>query len=52
MIARAGHLAIIVPRFAQLPVRRRDIGIYRYRGGGRWETIPPGNCESFFVFSL
>lgn len=42
MIACAGHLALIVPRFAQPPVRRRCVGVYRYLGAKRWETVPSG----------
>lgn len=40
MIACAGHLALIVPRFARPPVGARDIGVYRYLGAKRWETVP------------
>ncbi|MEJ2435952.1 MAG: hypothetical protein P8Y53_23465 [Pseudolabrys sp.] len=40
MFARAGHLALIVPNFATPPVTPGALGIYRYGGGGRWETIP------------
>ncbi|WP_236515930.1 hypothetical protein [Sandaracinus amylolyticus] len=40
MIACAGHLALIVPRFALPPVRVRDVGIYRYLGAKRWATVP------------
>jgi len=40
MIACAGHFALIVPRFATPPVRLRDIGLYRYLGAKRWETVP------------
>lgn len=40
MIACAGHLALIVPRFATPPVRLRDVGLYRYLGAKHWETVP------------
>ncbi len=39
MIATAGHLALIVPRFARTPVRLREVGIYRYLGAKHWETV-------------
>lgn len=52
MIARAGHLALIVPNFARGPIRRPDIGIYRYCGGGQWETIPSRNRRAFFTLGL
>lgn len=51
MIARAGHIALILPNFARGRIRRPDIGIYRYQGGGCWETVPTRNRPSFFAFS-
>ena len=48
MITRSGHLALIIPRFAGSPVRRSEIGIYRYLGARRWETIPPQLHRAFF----
>jgi hypothetical protein len=39
MIAQAGHLAMILPRFAAVPLRRDEIGIYRYLGTRRWAVI-------------
>lgn len=48
MITRAGHLAFIVPEFAAPPVRRKMCGIYRYMGGGKWESIPPNLRKRFF----
>jgi proteasome lid subunit RPN8/RPN11 len=48
MISRAGHVALIVPRFAAHPVSRRDVGIYRYLGSKRWHSIPPTARTTFF----
>jgi proteasome lid subunit RPN8/RPN11 len=48
IIAQAGHLALIVPNFAAAPVDLRAVGIYRYGGGGRWQTIPAGQHRRFF----
>jgi proteasome lid subunit RPN8/RPN11 len=48
IITRSGHLALIVPRFAKLPVRRAEVGVYRYQGSGRWETIPRARRGAFF----
>jgi hypothetical protein len=48
IIARAGHLALIVPNFAALPVKREALGIYRYGGAGRWETVPDHRHREFF----
>jgi proteasome lid subunit RPN8/RPN11 len=36
MLAQAGHIALIVPHFAQKTVRARDVGIHEYRGEGQW----------------
>ena len=52
IIARAGHLALIVPNFAAPPVRRRALGIYRYGGGGKWEIIPSAQGRQFFHIGL
>jgi len=52
MISRTGHIALILPRFAATPQPRREIGIYRYRGGKRWATIPVAARRSFFHIGL
>jgi hypothetical protein len=52
IIARAGHLALIVPRFAAAPVRRPEVGMYRYVGGGCWHTIPADHRPRFFHTGL
>ena len=52
MIARAGHLALIVPDFGRAPVRRPDLGIYRYHGAGQWEVIPSARHREFFSIGL
>jgi hypothetical protein len=52
MIARSGHLALILPRFALSPIRRREIGIYRYRGAKKWEEVPATNRRRFFHLGL
>jgi hypothetical protein len=48
IIARKGHIALIVPDFAAWPVRRRELGIYRYLGGGNWDTVPTMQRRAFF----
>lgn len=48
MITRRGHLALIVPRFARAPVRRCEVGLYRYMGGRRWEPVPRRQRRAFF----
>ena len=48
MISLPGHLSLILPRFAAQPIRRRDMGIYRYQGSKRWATVPASERRSFF----
>jgi proteasome lid subunit RPN8/RPN11 len=48
MISLKGHLALILPDFADHPVKRQRIGIYRYEGAKLWQTIPPHAREAFF----
>jgi hypothetical protein len=52
MIARAGHLALIIPRFAASPVHRRDVGFYRYEGSKRWHTVPVDDRRRFFFIGI
>ena len=52
MIARAGHIALILPRFAASPVRRAAIGIYRYEGGKRWHAVPGTHRRRFFHIGI
>jgi hypothetical protein len=40
MITAAGHIALIVPRFAMGIPRLEEIGMYRYLGEKRWCTVP------------
>ena len=52
MISRAGHVALIVGEFAAPPVRRAEVGIYRYLGGKRWEPVPPAARRRFLHIGL
>lgn len=52
MISRAGHIALILPRFATGRQPRRDIGMYRYLGGKRWATVPALERSRFFHIGL
>jgi hypothetical protein len=36
MVARTGHIAIIIPDFARWPIRHGEIGIYEYCGEHNW----------------
>lgn len=52
IIARAGHLALILPNFAAAPVRRDGIGIYRYQGSKRWSIVPFRSRREFLYIGL
>lgn len=52
MISQAGHIALILPQFAIGKQPRSEIGIYRYLGNKRWETIQPSERRKFFHISL
>jgi hypothetical protein len=52
MVTRGGHLALIVPNFAKPQVRRTEIGLYRYLGGKRWETIQSERRRTFFHIGI
>jgi proteasome lid subunit RPN8/RPN11 len=52
MISRAGHLALIVPRFAASPVRRSEVGIYRYEGAKNWHAVPNDKRRRFFYIGI
>jgi hypothetical protein len=47
MISRAGHIALILPDFAQAPVRKPKIGIYRYLGNKEWSAVPAAKRRAF-----
>lgn len=38
MLALAGHVALIVPRFAQGDIQVQDLGVYVYRGSHQWTS--------------
>ncbi|MBD2156760.1 hypothetical protein [Leptolyngbya sp. FACHB-16] len=39
MIARKGHLALIVPWFAKPPVLVESLGFYQYQGDHKWRNL-------------
>jgi hypothetical protein len=39
MVARRGHIAIVVPDFAKAPVSAEALGIYEYCGEHKWNTL-------------
>jgi hypothetical protein len=48
MVARPGHIAIIVPDFARWPIRQDQLGIYEYRGQHEWTDCSPARVRRFF----
>lgn len=50
MIAQVGHIAIILPNFAQGPIDSATIGIYKYLGAHRWLTLN-GECDRVLTFT-
>ena len=52
MISRAGHIALIIPRFAARPVRRDEIGIYRYQGAKCWHSLSMEERRQFLHIGI
>ena len=48
MIATAGHVAVIVPAFAQGRVQLTDLGIYEYEGSHRWRDLSGPRANHYF----
>jgi proteasome lid subunit RPN8/RPN11 len=48
MVARPGHIALIVPNFARWPVDQSEFGIYEYRGSHEWIDRRPTARPGFF----
>jgi proteasome lid subunit RPN8/RPN11 len=48
MIARSGHVAVIVPNFAREPVKHGELGVYEYRGGHEWQDHSGARARRFF----
>jgi proteasome lid subunit RPN8/RPN11 len=50
MVARKGHVAIIVPDFAAAPVNLRRLGVYEYCGSHRWtDRSPRAGGHAFYT---
>jgi proteasome lid subunit RPN8/RPN11 len=52
MISRAGHIALIMPRFAAAPIQISEVGIYRYEGAKHWSPVPVEERRSFINIGL
>ncbi|MEM4988019.1 Mov34/MPN/PAD-1 family protein [Collimonas sp. H4R21] len=48
MVARQGHIAIILPNFARWPIRQGNLGIYEYCGQHEWLERSPAHAPNFF----
>jgi hypothetical protein len=48
MVARAGHVAIIVPKYASWPVPADGLGVYEYSGQHEWIDRSAGRAGRFF----
>jgi hypothetical protein len=52
MVARAGHVAIIVPNMARPPVEHAALGVYEYRGEHEWTNRSGKSAKRFFYVGL
>ncbi len=52
MVARAGHIAIIVPDFAAPPVTYGRLGIYEYQGAHQWTDHSRGAIGNYVYFGF
>jgi hypothetical protein len=52
IIAQAGHIALIIPNFAEAPVALLDVGIYRYLGGRKWQSVSRHKKHSFLAIGI
>lgn len=48
MIAKPGHIAIIVPNFAECVFKPAQVGIYEYEGEHRWRNRSGRTADKFF----
>jgi len=52
MVARAGHVALIVPNFSQTPIKISELGIYQYCGDHQWTDNSGGRRSRFFYTGM
>lgn len=48
MIAKAGHIAVIVPDYAQGEEHGERLGVYEYEGSHRWHDYSGPTAERYF----
>ena len=51
MVALRGHIAFIVPRFAQGTIRHEDLGMYVYQGNHKWTTYSGAGVSGAFLIN-
>ena len=51
MVLLAGHVALIIPRFARGSPRPRDASFNVYKGAGRWDSFYQRAAEALIVAS-
>ena len=52
MIPKAGHIAVIVPNFAQHACHLSELGIYEYQGNHGWQDHSGQDARKFFYIGL
>jgi hypothetical protein len=52
MISSAGHIALILPNFADVSMTTKDIGIYRYLGAKKWYAVPRRLRSAFLLIGI
>lgn len=52
MVSLPGHIAIIVPDFAERDVKPEELGIYEYLGKHRWKEHSGKSAYEFFYIGI
>ena len=52
MVARSGHVAIIVPNFAAWPISPNQFCVFEYRGEHEWVDRSPPRSRGFFYIGF
>jgi proteasome lid subunit RPN8/RPN11 len=52
MVAREGHIAIIVPDFAKAPPAKDRLGLFEYRGDHRWTDHSGRRAKRFLHIDI
>jgi hypothetical protein len=48
MVARLGHIAIVIPNFARWPIQADQLGVYEYRGDHEWTDRNARKAPGYF----